>query len=184
MSRRVIHRGAKFDFEQVEYRGADGRVLVREVVRHPGAVVIVPILRGDDGVERIVLIRNWRVSLGDWLWELPAGTRENGEAPEATAARELVEETGYRAGRIRALGRFYTSPGLSDELMWAFVAEDLTLEKQKLEADERISVHTVEVGEVMGMIERGGLMDGKSVLGVLGVLGVLRVRGEGKASEG
>ncbi len=168
LKRTLIHRGAKFDFEQVEYTGSDGRPLRREVVRHPGAVVILPVLgpAGGPGA-RIVLIRNWRVAPGKQLWELPAGTREKGEPAGVTAARELEEETGYRADRLVEMGSFYTSPGLSDELMWAYVATGLSAVPQRLEVDERITVHPTPLVEVMGMIERGELIDAKSMLAIL-----------------
>jgi ADP-ribose pyrophosphatase len=163
VTRTLIHRGRKFDFEQLEFVGSDGTVLRREVVRHPGAVVILPIL--DDG--RIVLIRNHRPSLDRPLYELPAGTLEAGEKPVACAGRELIEETGYDAATIRPLGRFYTSPGLSDELMWAFVATQLEHVGQRLEPDERLTVHPIPAREAFGMIESGELVDGKSMLTLL-----------------
>jgi ADP-ribose pyrophosphatase len=162
-TRTLIHRGRKFDFELIEFVGSDGKPLRREVVRHPGAVVILPVL--DDG--RLVLIRNHRPSLDRALYELPAGTLEPPEAPEACAARELVEEAGYRAATIRPLGRFYTSPGLSDELMWAYVAADLTHVGQRLEPDERLTVHPVTSARAFEMINTGELVDGKSMLTLL-----------------
>ncbi len=166
--RTVLHRGAKFEFEQVEYTGSDGRPLTREFVRHPGAVVILPLLAGAAGEPvRIVLIQNYRHSVNQHLWELPAGTREAEESPQATAGRELTEETGYVAGSMELLGSFYTSPGLSDELMWAYVAGALAPAVQRLEADERITVHPTPVAEVLAMIDRGELMDAKSMMVIL-----------------
>lgn len=159
LSRRVLHRGRKFDFEVVEYRGSDGRTHQREIVRHPGAVVILPVL--DDG--RICLIRNYRPALATEVLELPAGTLEKEEAPEVCAGRELIEETGFRAATLTPLGRFYTSPGLSDELMWAFVARGLSHVGQRLEDDERLTVAPTPLDEVLAMIDRGELLDGKSI---------------------
>src|SRR5437867_5841802 len=135
--RTILHRGRKFDLEMVELPGPGGRTLKREVVRHPGAVVILPIL--DPG--RLVLIRNQRPALGKEIWELPAGTLDPGEAPEACAKRELIEETGYKAASLTPLGRFYTSPGFSDELMFAYAAAGLTHVGQALEEDEHLTVH-------------------------------------------
>lgn len=135
----------------------------REVVRHPGAVIVLPIL--DDG--RIVLIKNHRVSLDREIYELPAGTLEAGEPPEACARRELHEETGYLAATWVPLGRFYTSPGISDELMWAFAAKDMEHVGQKLEEDERLTVHPKAAGEVWEMIDRQELVDAKSMLTVM-----------------
>jgi ADP-ribose pyrophosphatase len=164
VSRRTLHHGAKFDFEQLTLvaAGDDGRTLTREVVRHPGAVVILPVLdAGPKG--RVVMIRNWRHTLGRWLLEFPAGTLEPGEAPPACAARELVEETGYRAATLSSLGRFHTTPGLTDELMWAYAASGLVPIGQRLEADERIDVKIVSRSEAWELIDRGELQDAKSL---------------------
>lgn len=166
IGRTTLHRGRKFDFEllTVEQRGKQTR---REVVRHPGAVVIVPVM--DDG--RIVLIRNQRVALGgesgEQLWECCAGTIEPPEDPAVCAARELVEETGYRAATLRPLGWFYTTPGLTDERMHAFSATGLQLVGQELEEDESIIVESVPHRRVFDMIDSGDLRDAKSMLAIL-----------------
>lgn len=165
-SRTVLYRGAKFDFEEVTVERPGSPPLRRQVVRHPGAVVIVPLLAGPGGTG-IVLIRNWRVSLETWLFELPAGTLERGEDPALCARRELREETGYEAATLRPLGRFHTSPGLSDEVMWAFLALGLTPGPQRLEADEQISVHPTPWGRALGMIPNGELTDAKSMLALM-----------------
>ena len=162
--REIIFRGAKFDFERISFRSPSGKTIRREIVRHPGAVCILPLLSVPNEPRKIVLIRNLRPALGEELWELPAGTLEPPEPPEACAARELVEETGYRAGRIQFLGGFYTTPGMTDELMRAYVATDLTEVGQQLEEDERIRPVPVPVSEVFGMLDRGELMDGKSIV--------------------
>jgi ADP-ribose pyrophosphatase len=162
-TRTLIHKGRKFDLEMVEFPGQAGKTIRREIVRHPGAAVMLPLL--DDG--RVVLIQNHRPSLDRALYELPAGTLDRGEAPEACAARELIEETGYRAASLTPLGRFYTSPGMSDELMWAFAARGLTEVGQDLEEDERVTVHPTEARKALGMIETGELVDGKSMLTLL-----------------
>jgi ADP-ribose pyrophosphatase len=162
----VIHKGAKFSFERLTLQGTDGKPLTREVVRHPGAVVILPILGSPTG-RQVIFIKNWRIAIEEWLIELPAGTLEAGEDPAACAARELEEETGYRAATITPLGRFYTSPGLSDELMWAYAATGLKNVGQKLEPDERVIVHPVDAGRVIGMINDGELVDGKSIAAFL-----------------
>lgn len=147
----------------VEFVGDGGKTVRREVVRHPGAVVILPVL--DDG--RVVLIKNERPSLERAIYELPAGTMEPPEPAEACASRELVEETGYRAATIVPLGRFYTSPGMSDELMWSFLAKGLIHEGQKLEEDERVTVWPVAADRAYQMVDEGELLDGKSMLTLL-----------------
>lgn len=163
--RHLLHKGAKFDFERLEVESTrPGETLSREIVRHPGAVVILPILEGSGGPPRVVLIRNWRISLERWVYELPAGTLEQGEQPADCAARELEEETGYAAGDIRPLAAFYTSPGLSDEAMHAYIARQLTPVGQRLEVDERVTVHPVPVVEAFAMIDSGELRDAKSML--------------------
>jgi ADP-ribose pyrophosphatase len=161
--RRRIHKGKKFDFEVVSYAGASGKTLRREVVRHPGAVVILPIL--DDG--RLCMIRNWRPALEREILELPAGTLEPGEAPGACARRELIEETGYRAATMARLGRFYTSPGLSDERMTAYLARGLRHVGRHLEDDERLTVQPIEADTAYSLIDDGALIDAKSMLALL-----------------
>jgi len=131
----------------------------REVVRHPGAVLIVPRLDGD----RLALVLNYRVAVNKRLWELPAGTLEPGESPETAAGRELEEETGYRAAVIAHLGDFYTSPGFSDELMRVFTADELEFVGQRLEPHEDIEVGVVTVDEAMAMIDDGRIIDGKTI---------------------
>lgn len=164
IERALIHRGKKFDFESVTVDMGGGRSVTREVVRHPGAVVVVALLEAGS---RVVLIRNDRIALGKVLWECPAGTLEPPEDPGVCAARELEEEAGYRAGRVIPLGSFYTTPGMTDELMHAFAAVDLEASAQDLEEDERIEVHVVDGAEALKMVEDGRLMDAKSMLALL-----------------
>jgi len=141
-------------------RSADGdKVIERDVVVHPGAVVILPIL--DDG--RIVLIRNFRYTVERELYELPAGTRSKDETPIATARRELEEETGYRAAEMKPLIEFYTSPGILTERMYAFLARGLTQVGQRLDPGEQISVEPVPPGEVRRCLCAGEFLDGKSI---------------------
>jgi ADP-ribose pyrophosphatase len=135
----------------------------REVVRHPGAVCIVPVL--DDG--RIVMIRNFRNAPEELVWEVCAGTLEKDEEPAACAGRELIEETGYKAATITGLGWFYTTPGLTDERMHAFIATGLTHVGQALEEDESIRVEPLPAARVLGMIDSGELRDGKSIAAIL-----------------
>lgn len=162
-SRQLLHKGKKFNFEILEFPGADGQSVRREVVRHPGAVVILPLL--DDG--QVVLIQNHRPALDRVLYELPAGTIEPGEDPATCARRELTEETGFQTATLSIIGRFYTSPGMSDELMWAFIAVGLTHVGPRPENDERITVAPRPVPVVTEMIDSGELMDGKSMLTLL-----------------
>jgi len=165
---RTIHRQRVyecpiFSVEECGWAAVDGSSVARSVIRHPGAVLIVPVLEGD----RLVMIRNYRVAVGEALWEFPAGTLEPGEPPIDTAARELAEETGYVAGSIEPLGRFYTSPGFTDELMHVFVARDLVSGPQQLEPHEEIEVSTHGRSDVDSMVHTGRLVDGKSIAALL-----------------
>ncbi len=133
--------------------------MTREIVVHPGAVVVLPVLTDTD----IVMIRNYRYAIERELIELPAGTLEPGEDPAACAARELEEETGYRAGRIEPLGEFYTTPGITDELMRCFVAHDLRKTSQRLDTGERIRPEVVPFEQAIDWIRRGTIVDGKTI---------------------
>lgn len=167
ISREVLFHGSKFDFERVAVRTPSGGELRREVVRHPGAVVIMPVVQPPGRAPAVAFVRNARVALEKYLLELPAGTLEAAEDPEACARRELIEETGYRADRLTLLARFYTSPGFSDELMWAYAAHGLTHVGQKLEPDEDLSVELIPVTRLPALIDSGELADGKSLVSLL-----------------
>ena len=112
--------------ERLHVAGPDGEEFDRHVVRHPGAVVVVPVIANPDGGSDALLVRQWRVATGGDLLEVPAGKRDvDGEAPEVTANRELEEEIGYRAGRLDLLCEFYNSPGFCDEYTYLFLATEL-----------------------------------------------------------
>ncbi len=162
-----LHTGRKFDYEQVTVRSPRGTEHTRELVRHPGAIVVVPVLRPSTGPPQVVLIRVFRASVEQFTWECCAGTLERGEDPAACAGRELIEETGYQAATIAPLARFFTSPGLSDERMHAFLATGLTHVGQRLEPDEDIEVHVVPASEALAMIDRREIADGKSIAALL-----------------
>ena len=144
-----------------------GRLTIREVVAHPGAVGILP-LTGDG---RIVLVRQFRYAVGRALLEIPAGTREPGEAPEVTARRELLEETGYRAGRLEELARFYTSPGWADEEIVLFRARALELAGPSPAPDEILDVHAARPDEIPGLMRDGLVADAKTITAVMLHLG-------------
>jgi len=158
-SRELLLTTAKFRVARLRFEGPDGKEIVRDVVEHPGAAVILPVL--DDG--RIAMIRNLRRTVGKVLWELPAGTLEGDEPPEACAARELEEETGYRAEVIRPLIEFYPSPGVSNERMYGFVATELQETAQALDENEEIEVFAVPQWQVRDMVKDGHIEDGKTI---------------------
>ncbi len=135
----------------------------KEAVIHPGAALILPIVDDDN----IIMIKNYRFVVDETLWELPAGILEPDEPPIETAKRELIEETGYRAKSIEPLTTFYTTPGICDEIMHAYVAKDLEFVGQNLDEFEEIEVVIVSWTKVKGMINHGEIMDGKSLLALL-----------------
>ncbi|MCH2115605.1 MAG: NUDIX hydrolase [Pirellulales bacterium] len=153
-------------FHVVEHEiatGAGREPLRRQVVQHPGAVTIVALLSG----ERVCLIRNERIAVHKTLIELPAGTIDQGEAPSVTAARELQEETGYRANSWRELPPFFMSPGILNERMHLFVAEDLTPGPPAREANEKIENLVVPWEKAVAMALCGEIEDAKSLAGIL-----------------
>jgi len=154
----VTHEGPVFRVERhLVARG--GRTIVKDVVRHPGAVAVVAVK--DDG--GLVLVRNRRVAVGQWLLEFCAGKLERGEDPAAAAARELEEETGFSASRIEPLGTFFTSPGFADEIMHVFLATGLKPVPQRLEEGEEIEVVHMTRDELRDRIADGTVTDGKTL---------------------
>ncbi|HEV2382055.1 MAG TPA: NUDIX hydrolase [Terriglobia bacterium] len=139
----------------------------REVVAHPGSVVVMPCLA--DG--RVVLVRQFRHAVGRSLWELVAGSLKSGERALPAARRELLEETGYRARKLQLLLRFFPSPGILSEEMHLVQARDLTLAKAQPEEDERIEVGRFSRPELGQMIASGTIRDGKTLIGLLWLLG-------------
>jgi ADP-ribose pyrophosphatase len=160
---KILLQTRLFRVVEESYESPDGRRHVRQIVRHPGAVAILPIL--DDG--RICLIENFRLAVGQTLLELPAGTCEAGEAPIETARRELAEETGYRAGQIEPLAQCVMSPGILDERMHLFIATQLTPGPQALEGGEQITPRPTTWDDALRMIREGQIRDAKTLVGLL-----------------
>lgn len=157
----VILKCRKFDVVRRQVNDADGRPHNFEYVRHPGAVVVLPVLPGD----RLVMIRNFRHAIDQTLLELPAGTLDReGEDPLDAAHRELEEETGYRAGRMTPLCKFYPSPGFMSELLTAYVATDLSKSIQRLEPTERIIVEEMSASAALREVRGGGIVDAKTLI--------------------
>src|SRR3954451_17451327 len=154
---------AKFRVVREKVPSPSGKTKTREIVRHPGACVIVPLL--DDG--RVCLIRNWRVAVSQTLIELPAGTLEPPEPPQETAKRELIEETGYRAKKIEFLHAFFLSPGILDEKMHLYLATGLTEGETAREEGEEIENWLVPWDQAIAMIFRGEIKDAKTIVGLL-----------------
>jgi ADP-ribose pyrophosphatase len=142
-----------------------GRTLSKPQVLHSGTVAILPLL--DDG--QVVLIRQYRSALDDFLIEIPAGALEEGEDPRRCAERELQEEAGYRPQTLHALGGFYVAPGFSDEYMHLFVAQDLVPSRLEADADELIEVFNLPLTEALRRVESGQIRDAKTIIGLLRV---------------
>ncbi|HEX8465780.1 MAG TPA: NUDIX hydrolase [Abditibacterium sp.] len=142
---------------------ASGRTAQREVLEHRGAVCVLPVL--PDG--QIAMIRQWRTAAQEILWELPAGGLEENESPEECAKRELIEEIGYRAGKLTPLYQAYLAPGYSSEMMWAFLAEDLELVGAQPEEDETIELVVKPLEELLPLIDSGEIRDSKTICALL-----------------
>ncbi|MCC6792953.1 MAG: NUDIX hydrolase [Thermomicrobiales bacterium] len=142
-----------------------GREGVREVVEHPGAVGVVALTARDE----VVLVRQWRHAVQQELLEIPAGTAEPGESPEETARRELIEETGYRAGSIRQIACYYSSAGFLSEQLTLFLAEDCAPGDRADDADERTEVFLVPRGGIADLIDSNDqpVRDAKTLIGLL-----------------
>ena len=150
--------------DTVDYgNGKSGR---REIVEHAPVVIIAPL----DGAGRLLLVRQYRKPVEDSLLELPAGGIDPGESPEEAVHRELIEETGYRAGRVQSLGAFYSAPGYCTELMHLFVATELQAGDAQPEDDEAIEVVPVSLDEARRLIRAGEIRDSKSIAGIYRLL--------------
>lgn len=159
----LVHEGHAYRFVDLQVRYKDGVTRHKPMVRHNGAATILPLLDTDDGL-RVVMVRNERIAIDAFLLELPAGGIDNAETPRATAARELIEETGYEARTIEPLCQFLTTPGLTDELMHVFVARDLTIVGQKLEPYESLTVQLFEPERLIQMVKDNEIIDAKTML--------------------
>jgi xanthine dehydrogenase accessory factor len=160
---RSLLRTRRFDVVEQTVTRPDGRTASVQYVKHGGSVAILPLV--DD--EHICLIKSRRLTVNEWLIEIPAGTREPNEAPLDTARRELAEETGFRAKHFDELVRFYPSPGILSEMMHVFVARDLAPGDPAREDNEEIENLIVTFDEALAMIDSGEIHDGKTIVALL-----------------
>lgn len=166
------YTGKVIDVDLDEVRFPDGSTGALEMVRHPGASAIVPMASDPAGEDpQILLIRQYRYATEGFVYEIPAGRLERGEAPEACAKRELREETGCTAERIERLFTMYTTPGFTDERIHVFLATGLTRGEHEREGDEFIEMVTLPMSRVLAMIEQGEIVDAKTALSILYVAG-------------
>lgn len=159
LDRKSILRGRVFDLAVERVLLPNGVETKLEILRHPGAAAVVPITRTGE----IVLLRQYRYAVDDVLWEIPAGTLEAGESPEACARRELEEEAGMAAGEWLELGTIVPVPGYSSERIWLFAARGLRPCAQRLERDELVSeVRTISADEALRWLADGTIIDAKT----------------------
>ncbi len=166
LDERLIHQGDRISLGRATYEAPDGTTFERDVVHHPGAVGVVPVLE-DGGA--VLLVRQYRSSVEAELLEIPAGLRDvEGEPPVETARRELIEEVGMRAGRIEKLCEFHNSPGFCDEIVHVFAAFDLEpceLDRQGIE-EQHMTIERVSLDDVPALIAAGAITDAKTVIGL------------------
>ncbi len=167
---RRVYNGRVLDLDVDTVRFPNGRSGELEMIRHPGAAAVIPVLTPDGSHDpQILLIRQYRYAAGGHIWEVPAGKLEPGESPEACARRELLEEAGATARRWDRLTTIYTTPGFTDERIHLFAARDLTVNPQETrhEPDEFLEVKPVAVRRALEMIRDGEIVDAKTIVCVL-----------------
>ena len=163
-----IYTGRVLNLDADTVRFPDGSTGQLEMIRHPGASAVLPFLDDPAGPDpQVVLIRQFRHAADDFIYEVPAGRLDPGETPEACAARELAEETGYRAARLDHLTTIYTTPGFIDERIHLFMASGLSEGEHRREADELLELHHLRWSEVMALVRSGKVMDSKSLTALL-----------------
>ena len=163
MSERRVQRGAQFELVTEPVLLPNGRRVDLDFVQHPGAAAVVPFLDTD----QVLMIRQYRFVTGGEILEIPAGKLDPGESPEVCAARELVEETGYRAGRLEKLGAIWTSPGFTNEIIHLYAAFDLEMAEQQLEPDEIIELMPMSLEEALETVRTSEVFDAKSAIALM-----------------
>lgn len=154
------YEDGRIRLEEYDVLGHDGEFHLRTVVRHPNAVALLAFVSDQE----LLMVRNFRLPIGDRLLEVPAGCLEAGETPEEAARRELEEETGYRAGTLTLVRSFYPSPGLLDEQIDLFVAKELTPGDRNLDPTEAMEVETWQVSALLSALDDGEIRDAKTLV--------------------
>jgi ADP-ribose pyrophosphatase len=158
-----IHQGRVFRLVRENVTLDNGATTDLDYIEHPGAAAIVALL----GSGEVVLLRQYRHALKQYIWEIPAGTLEPGEPGLDCARRELIEEAGFAAAQWQKIGEITPVPGYSDERIHLFLATGLSAADQHLDADEVLAVHRVPLAEAVGMVAHGEIQDAKSICGLL-----------------
>ncbi len=161
-SRTTVHRGRVFNLIKENATLDNGVTTDMEFVEHPGATAVIPMLNES----RVLLLKQYRHALKEYIWEIPAGTLDPQESVINCAKRELIEETGYSADQWQKLAEITPVPGYSDERIHIFLATELQPAEQNLDTDEIINVHEVEYSEAIEMIKTGEIQDAKSIAGL------------------
>jgi ADP-ribose pyrophosphatase len=161
-SRTTVHRSRVFNLIRENVTLENGVVTDLEFLEHPGATAIIPMLNES----RVLLIKQYRHALREYIWEIPAGTIDPQESVINCAKRELIEETGYSADQWQELGEITPVPGYSDERIHIYLATDLRPAKQDLDKDEIINVYEIDFDEAIEMIKKGKIQDAKSIAGL------------------
>jgi ADP-ribose pyrophosphatase len=161
-NRITLHEGRVFNLVKEDYTLGNGVTSEMDFIQHPGAAAMVPMLNATD----VILIKQYRHAIREFIWEIPAGTLDPNESPLNCARRELIEETGYAAASWQQLGTITPLPGCSDERIHIFLAFDLKSAEQNLDDDEMLKVHRVKLENALQMILRGEIADGKTISGL------------------
>ena len=168
VSSKRLYSGRIVNLDLDTVRFPDDSIGQLEMLRHPGAAAVVPFLDPPGSADpRAVLIRQFRHAADGYIWEVPAGRLDGGESPESCAERELEEETGMRARRLERLTTIHTTPGFTDERIHLFLADGLEPGAEHREADEFMELHTLRWSRVLEMIDRGEIVDGKTLVSLL-----------------
>jgi ADP-ribose pyrophosphatase len=156
-------RGRIIDVSSERLKYASGREHDIDLVRHPGAAAVVAL----DADDRLCVVRQYRHGIADFLWEIPAGKLDRGEAPEVCAVRELAEETGVTARRWSSLGLYFPAPGIFDEVIHLFLAQDLETGTARPDADEELELEWVPFARALERLAQGEWNDGKTAMALL-----------------
>lgn len=167
VSSKRAYSGRVISLDVDEVRFPDGSTGSLEMVRHPGASAVLPILTPDDDDPEVLLIRQYRYAADGYLYEVPAGRLDAGENPEQCAHRELREETGYTAERVERLFTMFTTPGFTDEKIHLFLATGLRTGDSEREADEFLELVPTRMSQALSMVEKGEIQDSKTALTLL-----------------